>query len=85
MHKTSSTWEDIMSNSKRRGHTPSQDLVAGNGLINRRALLGHGIAIAGAMGAAGTMTGAAAEPLNDRAMELGIRLDLAAGADRVAV
>src|SRR5438105_12735872 len=41
--------EDIMINSKRRGHTPSQEFVAGNGLINRRALLGHGIAIAGAM------------------------------------
>jgi sulfane dehydrogenase subunit SoxC len=37
--------------------------VAGNGLINRRALLGQGIAIAGAMGAAGTVTGAGAEPL----------------------
>ena len=54
-----------MINSKRRGHTPSQEPVAGNGLINRRALLGHGIAIAGAMSTAGTMTGAAAEPLND--------------------
>ncbi|MGB8041814.1 MAG: molybdopterin-dependent oxidoreductase, partial [Pseudolabrys sp.] len=54
-----------MINSKRRGHTPSQELVASNGLINRRALLGHGIAIAGAMSTAGTMTGAAAEPLND--------------------
>ena len=54
-----------MINSKRRGHTPSQELVAGNGLINRRALLGHGIAIAGAMSTAGTMTGAAAEPLKD--------------------
>ena len=65
MHKTSSTWEDIIINSKRRGHTPSHEPVAGNGLINRRALLGHGMAIAGAMSTAGTMTGAAAEPLND--------------------
>ena len=54
-----------MINSKRRGRTPSLELVAGNGLINRRALLGQGIAIAGAMSTAGTMTGAAAEPLKD--------------------
>src|SRR6202521_1339349 len=54
-----------MIHSKRRGRTPSQEPVAGNGLINRRALLGHGIAIAGAMSAAGTITGAAAEPLKD--------------------
>jgi sulfane dehydrogenase subunit SoxC len=39
--------------------------VAGNGLINRRALLGQGFAVAGAMGAAGVATGAAAEPLKD--------------------
>ena len=32
----------------RRGRTPSLDPVAGNGLINRRALLGQGIAVAGA-------------------------------------
>jgi sulfane dehydrogenase subunit SoxC len=51
-----------MSNLK--GRTPSLDTVAGNGLIHRRALLGSGIAIAGAMGA-GTMTGAAAEPLSE--------------------
>ncbi|HTO84799.1 MAG TPA: sulfite dehydrogenase [Methylomirabilota bacterium] len=39
--------------------------VAGNGLLDRRALLGRGIMVAGAMGAgaAGTLTGAAAEPL----------------------
>src|ERR1700687_4092494 len=54
-----------MIHSKRRGRTPSQEPVAGNGLINRRALLGHGIVIAGAMSAAGTITGAAAEPLKD--------------------
>src|SRR5215472_12915775 len=41
--------------------------VAGNGLLDRRALLGRGIMIAGAMGAgvAGTLNGAAAEPLTE--------------------
>src|ERR1700722_19358231 len=39
--------------------------VAGNGLLHRRALLGRGIMVAGAMGAgaAGSLTGAAAEAL----------------------
>ncbi len=59
-----------MSQSRRRGHPPSLDHVAGNGLINRRALLGQGIAIAGAMGAAGTVTGAVAEPLKDEKWSL---------------
>ena len=49
--------------SRRKG-APSLDDVAGNGLINRRALLGQGFAVAGAVGAAG-MTAAAAEPLKD--------------------
>jgi len=55
--------------SRRRG-APSLDdvgldFVAGNGLINRRTLLGGGIAIAGAVGAGATATGAGAgaEPL----------------------
>jgi sulfane dehydrogenase subunit SoxC len=41
--------------------------VAGNGLLHRRALLGRGIMVAGAMtaGAAGALTGAAAEPLTE--------------------
>jgi len=41
--------------------------VAGNGLLDRRALLGRGAVLAGAMGAAGAgaFTGAAAEPLAD--------------------
>jgi hypothetical protein len=65
MRKTSRIREDIMINSKRVGRTPSQEPVAGNGLIDRRVLLGHGIAIAGAMSTAGTITGAAAEPLKD--------------------
>jgi sulfane dehydrogenase subunit SoxC len=57
--------EEIMSKWRRRRGAPSLDDVAGNGLINRRALLGGGIAIAGAVGAAGTVSGAAAEPLAD--------------------
>jgi sulfane dehydrogenase subunit SoxC len=41
-------------------------VVAGNGLIDRRALLGRGAAIAGAVGIAPALTtGAAAEPLAD--------------------
>jgi sulfane dehydrogenase subunit SoxC len=51
---------------KRRGRTPSLDAVAGNGLINRRALLGQGIALAGTV-SVGAATGAAAEPLKDEA------------------
>ena len=66
MCKISRIREDIMINSKRVGRTPSQERVAGNGLIDRRVLLGHGIAIAGAM-------------------EFAVRLDLAAGADRVVL
>jgi sulfane dehydrogenase subunit SoxC len=47
--------------------SPAFELVAGNGLIDRRALLGRGVALAGALGAggAGSLTGAAAEPLTD--------------------
>jgi sulfane dehydrogenase subunit SoxC len=55
----------IMSESNSRGRTPSLEPVAGNGLINRRALLGQGIAIAGAVGTGVGMTSAAAEPLKD--------------------
>jgi sulfane dehydrogenase subunit SoxC len=45
----------------------SVDAVAGNGLLDRRALLGRGIAFAGAMttGASASLTAAAAEPLSD--------------------
>jgi sulfane dehydrogenase subunit SoxC len=61
-----------MSHSKRRGRGPSLDPVADNGLINRRAVLGQGIAVAGAMtaGSAATLTGAAAEPLKDEPWSL---------------
>jgi sulfane dehydrogenase subunit SoxC len=61
-----------MSKSKRRvggsNHTfASVDDVAGNGLLSRRALLGRGMVVAGAMsaGTAGSLTAAAAEPLKD--------------------
>ena len=54
-----------MSIRKRRGGEASPlEPVAGNGLIHRRALLGSGIALAGAA-SAGVVTGAAAEPLKD--------------------
>jgi sulfane dehydrogenase subunit SoxC len=45
----------------------SANAVAGNGLIDRRALLGRGAAIAGAVGTtvAASSTGAGAEPLKD--------------------
>ena len=59
----------------RSGASPPFEEVAGNGLINRRALLGSGILFAGAMGTGiGTsLTGAAAEPLKDDpwSLELG--------------
>jgi len=50
-----------MSKSRKDRHSIPQ--VAGNGLLDRRALLGGGVALAGAMGTAGALTGAAAEPL----------------------
>src|SRR2546425_9608479 len=48
-------------------YNSSADTVAGNGLIDRRALLGRGVAIAGAVGTsmAASSTSAAAEPLKD--------------------
>ena len=49
---------------------PSLDPAAGDGLINRRALLGRGIAIAGSVGAGAALTGAAAEPLTDQPWSL---------------
>jgi sulfane dehydrogenase subunit SoxC len=46
--------------------SPPLEFVAGNGLIDRRALLGSGVALAGALGTgAGAVTGAAAEALTD--------------------
>ena len=53
--------------SKSRQDRSSIIEVAGNGLLDRRALLGRGIMVAGAIGAgtAGTLNGAAAEPLTE--------------------
>src|SRR5262250_1960065 len=52
---------------RRRGDLSSPEPVAGNGLLHRRALLGRGLVLAGAMGTGvGTsVTSAAAEPLKD--------------------
>jgi sulfane dehydrogenase subunit SoxC len=46
---------------RKRRHGDSPPTVAGNGLLDRRALLGSGIALAGAIGT--SLTSAAAEPL----------------------
>ena len=53
--------------SKRANRADDVEVVAGNGLLHRRALLGHGILIAGAMGTGvgATLASAAAEPLKD--------------------
>src|SRR5437868_7676094 len=50
----------------------SGEAVAGNGLIDRRALLGQGVAIAGALstGVGASLTSAAAEPLKDNPWSL---------------
>src|SRR5260370_3423650 len=47
--------------------TQSAAVAAGNGLMDRRALLGRGVVLAGAMSTAplGALTGAAAEPWTD--------------------
>jgi sulfane dehydrogenase subunit SoxC len=50
---------------RRRGAAPPVEDVAGNGLIDRRALLGRGVLFAGAMTAGTSLTDAAAEPLKD--------------------
>jgi sulfane dehydrogenase subunit SoxC len=62
--------ERIMSIRKRRkgrSASPPLDPVAGNGLLDRRALLGRGIVLAGAVttGVGTSLTGAAAEPLTN--------------------
>jgi sulfane dehydrogenase subunit SoxC len=51
----------------RRARSSLVEAVAGNGLLDRRALLGRGVILAGAIGTAplGSLTGAAAEPLKD--------------------
>jgi sulfane dehydrogenase subunit SoxC len=52
---------------RRNGGSPPVEAVAGNGLLDRRALLGRGIVFAGAMttGVGTSLTSAAAEPLKD--------------------
>src|SRR5262252_8345279 len=54
-----------MTKSRHRKGADSVERVAGDGLLDRRALLSQGAALAGAMsvGAVGATTGAAAEPL----------------------
>ena len=52
-----------MARSRRRDNSVHE--VAGNGLLHRRALLGRGIMVAGAMSAAATVTGAVAESLTE--------------------
>jgi sulfane dehydrogenase subunit SoxC len=56
-------WGNTMSKIRKSGSSIPQ--VAGNGLLDRRALLGGGVLLAGAVGAgaAGSLTAAAAEPL----------------------
>jgi len=53
--------------SRRNPRDEDTPQVAANGLLDRRALLGRGALLAGAMtaGAAGSLTGAAAEPLSN--------------------
>jgi sulfane dehydrogenase subunit SoxC len=50
---------------RRRKLPSSGDVVAGNGLIDRRVLLGGSVAIAGAIGASVSTLTAAAQPLKD--------------------
>src|SRR6266700_222667 len=52
---------------RKRRKAPPLEPVAGNGLLDRRALLGRGIMFAGATtsGVGAVLTGAAAEPLKD--------------------
>jgi len=52
---------------QKRARSSLVEAVAGNGLLDRRALLGRGVILAGAIGTAplGSLTGAAAEPLTD--------------------
>ena len=54
-----------MSIRKRRASSPQVEQVAGNGLLNRRALLRGGAVVAGAMTSGAALTGAAAEPLQN--------------------
>ncbi len=52
-------------NRNTEANSRAYEFVAGNGLIDRRALLGRGVVLAGALGGAGSLTAAGAEPLPD--------------------
>src|SRR5258708_39307133 len=68
-----------MSNRKsRKDGTQSPQPVAGNGLLDRRALLGRGVMLAGAMttGVGTSLTRAAAEPLEGGPWSLGPRVPI---------
>ena len=56
-----------MSKKRVQAQSSEPEVVAGNGLLHRRALLGQGIVYAGAVGTglAASLTGAAAEPLKE--------------------
>ena len=58
---------------KDKSLSPPLELVAGNGLLDRRALLARGIAFAGAATTAGgtSLISAAAEPLTNGSWSLG--------------
>ncbi len=56
-----------------KAQTREPEVVAGNGLLHRRALLGQGIIFAGAVGSGlAGVTGAAAEPLQDGPWSLNV-------------
>jgi hypothetical protein len=59
-----------MSIRKGRASSPQIEQVAGNGLLNRRALLRGGAVVAGAMTSGAALTSAAAEPLQNDAWSL---------------
>src|SRR5262245_17279685 len=54
-----------MAGKRSKGRTGEPEEVAGNGLLHRRALLGQGLLVAGAVGTGFGLTGAAAEPLTE--------------------
>jgi sulfane dehydrogenase subunit SoxC len=64
--RLTTSMEEAMNHSTQKHKNPGVEVVAGNGLLHRRALLGRGIVFAGTMTGIGTsLTGAAAEPLKD--------------------
>ncbi len=59
-----------MASKRATNRTQEPEVVAGNGLLHRRALLGAGVMLAGAAATGIGATGAAAEPLKDAAWSL---------------